>query len=90
VRLRKHRVVCGLRIADLRKSWQRAEIRGQKSGARLISDLRFLISVIDYLCGSYAFNGLNDFNDFNDLPFTDYRLSYGAISQHRSSGGLNS
>jgi hypothetical protein len=46
--------------------------------------------VIDYLCGSYAFNGLNDFNDFNDLPFTDYRLSYGAISQHRSSEGLNS
>ena len=37
---------------------QRSEIRRQRSGAKLISDLRLLTSVIDY------FNGLNDF------PFT--------------------
>ena len=41
---------------------QRSEIRRQRSGVELISDLRLLTSVI------------YDFNGFNDLPFTAYRL----------------
>jgi len=46
---------------------QRSEIRRQRSGVELISDLRLLTSVI------------KDFNGFNDLPFTDYRLPFTAL-----------
>jgi hypothetical protein len=42
---------------------QRSEIRRQRSGVKLISDLRLLTSVID---------DFYDFNGFNDLPFTVY------------------
>jgi len=47
-----------------RQKNQRSEIRRQKSGVKLISDLRLLTSVIG------DFNELNGFNDFNGLPFT--------------------
>jgi hypothetical protein len=38
-----------------------SDIRGLRSGIKLISDLRLLTSAID------GFYDLNDFNDFNDL-----------------------
>jgi hypothetical protein len=41
---------------------QRSEIRCQRSGIELISDLRLLTSVMD---GFYGFNDLNDLNVFN-------------------------
>lgn len=48
-------------IANLKKQAEgrrhKSEMRGQKSGKELISDLRLLASVID------------DFNGFDDLPF---------------------
>ncbi len=47
---------------------QRSEIRRQKSGVKLISDLRLLTSMID------------DFYDFNDLPFTVYCLQPDSFS----------
>jgi hypothetical protein len=50
------------------RSRKGAEVRGQRSGVKLISDLRLLTSV------RYDFNGLNGFYGFNDLPFTVYRL----------------
>ena len=43
-------------------AWGNTASSGQRSGVKLISDLRLLTSVID------------DFNGFNDLPFTAYRL----------------
>ncbi len=55
---------------------QRSEIRRQRSGVKLISDLRLLTSVIDDF---NDLNGLNDFYDFygfNDLPLTAYRLRF--------------
>ncbi len=53
---------------------QRSEIRRQRSGVKLISDLRLLTSVIDDF---NDLNGLNDFYDFygfNDLPLTAHRF----------------
>jgi hypothetical protein len=44
---------------------QRSEIRRQRSGLKLVSDLRLLASVID---------GFYDFYGFNDLPLTAYCL----------------
>ncbi len=55
-------------------------IRGQKSAARFFCGSGFQPRSYDF----------NDFNGFKDLPFTIYRLPYGVISQHRSSGGLHS
>jgi len=48
--------------ADCRN--QRSEIRRQRSGVKLISDLRLLTSMIDDFCAFYGFYG------FNDLPLT--------------------
>ena len=45
---------------------QRSDIRGLRSGIKLTSDLRLLISAID------DFNDLNGLNDFNGLPSTAY------------------
>ena len=47
---------------------QKSEVRRQRSGVKLISDLRLLTSVIDDF---YAFY---DFYGFYDLPLTAYRL----------------
>ena len=44
-------------------SRQKSEIRRQRSGVKLISDLRLLTSVIN---GFYGFYDLNDLIDFND------------------------
>jgi hypothetical protein len=55
------------RSMEYRVRNQRSEIRRQRSGVKLISDLRLLTSVIDDF---YEFNDLNGFNDFNSLPFT--------------------
>jgi hypothetical protein len=49
-----------LGIQESRKS----EVRRQRSGIKLISDLRLLTSTID---DYYQFNDLNGFNDFNDV-----------------------
>jgi hypothetical protein len=48
--------------ADCRN--QRSEIRRQRSGINLISDLRLLTSMIDDFYAFYGFNG------FKDLPLT--------------------
>ena len=70
------RVEEGFRIADLRfeieegmghREIQLAAGRNQRSGVKLISDLRLLTSVI------------YDFNGFNDLPFTASRLPFTAL-----------
>ena len=49
---------------------QLAEIRRQKSGVKLISDLRLLTSMIDDSYNIYDFYDLNGFYGFNDLLFT--------------------
>ncbi|MFA9434294.1 MAG: hypothetical protein ACERKR_06415 [Deltaproteobacteria bacterium] len=46
---------------------QRSEIRRQRSGVKLISDLRLLTSVIDDFYGFYDFCGFYDFYGFCDL-----------------------
>ena len=53
---------------EKRDKGQKSEIRRQRSGVKLISDLRLLTSVID------DFNGLNDFYDFYSLPPTAHGL----------------
>ena len=50
---------------------QLAEIRRQKSGVKLISDLRLLTSVID------------DPNGFNNLSFTVHRLRFDNLTNRR-------
>jgi hypothetical protein len=43
------------------RMWALAAGRTQRSGVKLVSDLRLLTSVVD------DFNDLNDFNDFKDF-----------------------
>ena len=49
-------------------SWQKSEIRRQRSGVKLISDLRLLTSVIDDF---YDFCGFYDFNEFSNFLILD-------------------
>ena len=58
----------------LRTGWQRTEVRRQKSGVKLISDLRLLTSVI---------NDFYDFYGFYDLRFTAYRLRLDEVNRTR-------
>jgi len=53
---------------------QRSEIRRQRSGVKLISDLRLLTSVI---------NDFYDFYGFYDLRFTAYRLRLDEVNRTR-------